>query len=113
MLAPTVRILLALFGALAGYQIAGRVRLSAFSPGLDQTGNILWYVAFTLAGFVLGWVCGVLLSRLLRRGLDHVDDGTMIVIEDGVPLVGSRVQVEVTSMLQSPSGKMIFSRVVS
>jgi len=73
-LAPTVRILLALFGALAGYQIAGRVRLSAFSPGLDQTGKILWYVAFTLAGFVLGWVCGVLLSRLLRRGLDHVDD---------------------------------------
>jgi len=112
-LAHTVRILLALFGALAGYQIAGRVRLSAFSPCLDQTWNILWYVAFTLAGFVLGLVCGVLLSRLLRRGLYHVDDGTMIVIEDGVPLVGSRVQVEVTSMLQSPSGKMIFSRVVS
>jgi len=73
-LAPAVRILLALLGALAGYQIAGGIRLSAFSPSLDQTGKILWPVAFTLAGFVLGWVCGVLLSRLLRRGLDHVDD---------------------------------------
>ena len=74
MLAPAVRILLALLGALAGYQIAGRILLSTFSPGLDQTGKILWLVAFTLAGFVAGWICGVLLSRLLRRGLDHVDE---------------------------------------
>jgi uncharacterized protein YacL len=73
-LAPAVRILLALLGALAGYQIAGRILASTFSPGFDQTGKILWLVAFTLAGFVGGWVCGVLLSRLLRRGLDHVDE---------------------------------------
>ena len=35
----------------------------------------------------------------------------MIVVEAGSTLVGSRVKAEVTSVLQSPSGKMIFSRV--
>ena len=94
MLAPAVRILLALLGALAGYQIAGRIGLSAFSPGLDQTGKILWYVAFTLAGFVLGWVFGVLFSRLLRRVRDYVDDvlsrasGAEVVVGIGGVVVG-------------------------
>ena len=41
----------------------------------------------------------------------YLEDGTMIVVESGSALVGSRVKAEVTSVLQSPSGKMIFSRV--
>jgi uncharacterized protein YacL len=41
----------------------------------------------------------------------YLDDGTMIVVEAGSSMVGSRVKAEVTSVLQSPSGKMIFSRV--
>jgi len=35
----------------------------------------------------------------------------MIVVEGGRRLMGQQVQVEVTSILQSPSGKMIFTRV--
>jgi uncharacterized protein YacL len=42
----------------------------------------------------------------------YLDDGTMIVVESGALLVGSRVKAEVTSVLQSPSGKMIFTRVL-
>jgi len=55
--------------------------------------------------------------KILREGREHdqgvgyLDDGTMIVVEAGSSLVGSRVKAEVTSVLQSPSGKMIFSRV--
>jgi uncharacterized protein YacL len=52
-------------------------------------------------------------GREQDQGVGYLDDGTMIVVESGAPLVGSRVKAEVTSVLQSPSGKMIFSRVVT
>jgi uncharacterized protein YacL len=73
-LQPAIRGLLALLGALAGYQMADRIRTSSFSPSLDQGGKLIWLVAFTLAGFALGYLLGVVLSRLLRRGLDSVDE---------------------------------------
>ena len=50
-------------------------------------------------------------GREQDQGVGYLDDGTMIVVEAGSSLVGSRVKAEVTSVLQSPSGKMIFSRV--
>jgi uncharacterized protein YacL len=37
----------------------------------------------------------------------------MIVVDGGRALMGRQVQVEVTSVLQSPSGKMIFTRPAS
>ena len=55
--------------------------------------------------------------RLIREGKEHeqavgyLDDGTMVVVEGGRKLVGETVDVQVTSVLQSPSGKMIFTRV--
>jgi uncharacterized protein YacL len=54
--------------------------------------------------------------RLIREGKEHdqgigyLDDGTMVVVEGGRRRVGDTVGVEVTSVLQSPSGKMIFTR---
>jgi len=51
-------------------------------------------------------------GREQDQGVGYLDDGTMIVVESGAELVGSRVKAEVTSVLQSPSGKMIFSRVL-
>ena len=54
--------------------------------------------------------------RLLREGKEidqavgYLDDGTMVVVEGARKLIGSHVSVEVTSVLQSPSGKMIFTR---
>ncbi len=44
------------------------------------------------------------------QGVAYLDDGTMIVVEGGRRLLGQQVEVEVTSVLQSPSGKMIFTR---
>ncbi len=46
-----------------------------------------------------------------EQGVGYLDDGTMIVIEGGRQRLGDTVEVEVTSVLQSASGKMIFSRV--
>ena len=45
------------------------------------------------------------------QGVGYLDDGTMVVVEGGRRRVGETVDVEVTSVLQSPSGKMIFTRV--
>jgi len=50
-------------------------------------------------------------GREYDQGVGYLDDGTMIVVEGGRMLVGKAVDVEVTSVLQSPSGKMIFTRV--
>jgi uncharacterized protein YacL len=46
-----------------------------------------------------------------EQGVGYLDDGTMIVIEGGRQRLGDVIQVEVTSVLQSASGKMIFSKV--
>jgi uncharacterized protein YacL len=73
-LAPAVRGLLALLGALAGYQIAERIQVSSYAPHLGQLGKIVWLLAFTAAGLVLGYACGVVLARAVRRGLDSVDE---------------------------------------
>jgi uncharacterized protein YacL len=51
-------------------------------------------------------------GREADQGVGYLEDGTMIVVEGGRALVGQgAVTVEVTSVLQSASGKMIFTRV--
>jgi uncharacterized protein YacL len=49
-------------------------------------------------------------GREYDQGVAYLQDGTMIVVEGGRGSVGQEVTVEVTSVLQSPSGKMIFSK---
>jgi uncharacterized protein YacL len=56
--------------------------------------------------------------RILREGKEedqgvaYLNDGTMVVVEGGRKRVGDEVQAEVTSVLQNPSGKMVFARMV-
>jgi uncharacterized protein YacL len=49
-------------------------------------------------------------GREYDQGVAYLQDGTMIVVEGGRSSVGKEFTVEVTSVLQSPSGKMIFTR---
>ncbi|WP_314315472.1 PIN domain-containing protein [Negativicoccus succinicivorans] len=44
------------------------------------------------------------------QGVAYLDDGTMIVIENGKLQIGNNVFVVVTSVLQTSAGKMIFAR---
>ena len=44
------------------------------------------------------------------QGIGYLDDGTMVVIENGKGLVGDTINVEVTSVLQTAAGRMIFAR---
>lgn len=46
-----------------------------------------------------------------NQGVGYLDDGTMIVIENGKPLIGETVGVQVTSVLQTAAGRMIFAKV--
>ena len=47
------------------------------------------------------------------QGVAYLDDGTMIVIEDGKKHVGSVITVVVTSVLQTAAGRMIIDRTES
>lgn len=58
-----------------------------------------------------------LLVRIMKagkephQGVAYLDDGTMIVVENGVDHVDQTVNVVVTSVLQTSAGRMIFARV--
>lgn len=47
------------------------------------------------------------------QGVAYLDDGTMVVVEGGRRKLGQDVSVEVTSVLQNPSGKMVFTKLAS
>ncbi len=46
-----------------------------------------------------------------HQGVGYLEDGTMVVIEDGRNHIGSELEVTVTSILQTPAGRMIFARI--
>jgi uncharacterized protein YacL len=45
-----------------------------------------------------------------HQGVGYLDDGTMIVVENGRRLIGEDVDVQVTSVLQTVAGRMIFAK---
>jgi uncharacterized protein YacL len=47
----------------------------------------------------------------LGQGVGYLDDGTMVVVEQGRNAIGQEVQITVTSVLQTPAGRMIFGRI--
>ena len=44
------------------------------------------------------------------QGIGYLDDGTMIVVEEGKRHVGEDVEIVVTSMLQTSAGRMVFGK---
>ncbi len=46
-----------------------------------------------------------------EQGIGYLDDGTMVVVEDGRKHIGKRAEVSVYSILQTPSGRMIFAQI--
>ncbi|MGI0493959.1 PIN/TRAM domain-containing protein [Alkalinema pantanalense CENA528] len=44
------------------------------------------------------------------QGVGYLDDGTMVVVEDGRSYVGGELEVVVTSALQTSAGRMIFAK---
>ncbi|MCK4912549.1 MAG: hypothetical protein KAS05_02365 [Candidatus Omnitrophica bacterium] len=56
--------------------------------------------------------------KLIKEGKEHnqavgyLEDGTMVVVENSRRLVGKTVNIEVTSILQSSSGRIVFTKLV-
>jgi uncharacterized protein YacL len=49
-------------------------------------------------------------GKELGQGVGYLDDGTMVVVEDGVNYMNSNIPVSVTKVLQTAAGRMIFAR---
>jgi uncharacterized protein YacL len=49
----------------------------------------------------------------MGQGVGYLEDGTMVVVEQGRSLIGQDVAITVTSVLQTPAGRMIFGRLES
>ncbi len=49
----------------------------------------------------------------IGQGVGYLEDGTMVVVEQGRHAIGQEVYITVTSVLQTPAGRMIFGRIES
>jgi uncharacterized protein YacL len=47
----------------------------------------------------------------IGQGVGYLDDGTMVVVEQGRSAIGQDVTITVTSVLQTPAGRMIFGKI--
>jgi len=45
------------------------------------------------------------------QGIAYLDDGTMIVVEGDRQLLGRIIKITITGILQTPAGRMIFSKI--
>jgi uncharacterized protein YacL len=77
---------------------------------LNELANALKLVA--LPGEHLG-VRIVKAGDQVGQGVGYLDDGTMVVVEQGRSSIGQDVTITVTSVLQTPAGRMIFGRIES
>jgi uncharacterized protein YacL len=50
-------------------------------------------------------------GRESGQGVGYLEDGTMVVVEDGRDYIHQEASVMVTKMLQTAAGRMIFARV--
>jgi uncharacterized protein YacL len=50
-------------------------------------------------------------GKEVGQGVGYMDDGTMVVIENGKSFIGEYMEVHITKVLQTAAGRMIFGRV--
>ena len=56
--------------------------------------------------------------KLVKEGKEHnqavgyLEDGTMVVVENARRLIGKTVNIEVSSVLQNPSGRIVFTKLM-
>jgi uncharacterized protein YacL len=59
----------------------------------------------------------IMLVRIVKagdqigQGIGYLEDGTMVVVEQGRSAIGNEVNITVTSVLQTPAGRMIFGKI--
>ena len=90
----------------------GSVAAAAAAAGVDAL-NLNELANALKPEFVPGEQISIKLVREGRepgQGVGYLDDGTMVIVDQGSDRVGATVDVEVASTLQSPSGKLVFTK---
>lgn len=49
-------------------------------------------------------------GKEVNQGVGYLDDGTMVVVDNARRMIGRSIEISVTSVLQTASGKMIFGK---
>jgi uncharacterized protein YacL len=49
-------------------------------------------------------------GKEFNQGVGYLDDGTMVVVDNARKIINNRVDVVVTSVLQTTAGRMIFAK---
>lgn len=49
-------------------------------------------------------------GKEFTQGVGYLDDGTMVVVDNGQDFIGQKVKVNVSSVLQTTAGRMIFAK---
>ncbi|MFH0858609.1 MAG: PIN domain-containing protein [Candidatus Omnitrophota bacterium] len=50
-------------------------------------------------------------GKEFNQAIGYLDDGTMVVVEEGRKSIGQEVKVTVSSVLQTPAGRMVFTKI--
>jgi uncharacterized protein YacL len=77
---------------------------------LNELANSLKSVALPGEGMTVRLVKA---GDQMGQGVGYLEDGTMVVVEQGRSMIGQEVTITVTSVLQTPAGRMIFGRIES
>lgn len=48
-----------------------------------------------------------------EQGVAYFEDGTMVVIDKGARFINKEVEIEITNVLQTPTGRMIFAKITN
>ncbi len=75
---------------------------------LNELANALKWVALPGEALIVKVVKP---GEQVGQGIGYLDDGTMVVVEQGRSHLGQEVPVTVTSVHQTPAGRMIFGRI--
>ncbi len=93
------------------YNLAKKAKISnVVAVDLYEMTNILKTQALPGETF---WVRIVQTGKGEGQGVGYLPDGTMLVIESGKNYLGKTVQVEVSRIIQTDAGKILFSKIKS
>lgn len=100
---------------------AERFRIVTTDTGLERVAQINGVAVLNLNAVALAARAGLTPGDTLRlsivkrgenqgQGVGYLEDGTMVVVDDGAPLVGTQTPVVITNAVQTAAGRLLFAR---
>jgi uncharacterized protein YacL len=103
---------------------ADRFRIVTTDSGLERVAQINGVACLNLNALAGALRSGQAAGQELRlaivkrgeaphQGVGFLEDGTMVVVDHGAPLVGSSAEVVVTNTVQTSAGRLVFARLAN